>query len=228
MSLMDHSEALHVHAAEKYLLGELPPELREEYEEHFFDCEECASDVTALAAFAGGARATFRNEHSRKEKEPAQVSRIFAWLRPAIAAPALAALLLIVGYQSLVTIPRLKRASAVPGAHSADLVSLIGANSRSEGGRVFLIQRDHPTILEIDIPPAGAFNSFVCQIQDAGTRIIYQHRVSKADARETVHLIVPAGGLPPATYTLVVLGEGSATGSSNEVERLKFTTGFVD
>lgn len=225
---MDHSEALQVHAAERYLLGELPPELREEYEEHFFDCEECASDVRDLAAFAGGARETLRKEHVQEEKEPARPSRIFGWLRPAIAAPALAALLLVVGYQSLVTIPRLRRASAVPVTQTGDLVSLIGANSRGEGGRVFPIHSDHPTIVEIDIPPADAFRSFVCQIQDTRTRIVYQHRVSKLDAKETVHLIVPAGGLLPATYTLVVLGEGSATASSNELERLKFTTGLVD
>jgi hypothetical protein len=225
---MDHSEALHAHAAERYLLGELPPELREEYEEHYFDCEECASDMRALAAFASGARETFRKEHRQAEKEPPPLSHIFAWLRPAISAPALAALLTILGYQSLVTIPRLRRASPVPVTQNADLVSLIGANSRGDGGRPFPIHSGHPTIVEIDIPPADAFSSFVCQIQDARARIIYQHRVSKLDAKETVHLIVPAGGLPPATYSLVVLGEGSATASSNELERLKFTTALVD
>ena len=225
---MDHSEALHVHAAERYLLGELPPELREEYEEHYFDCEECASDIRALAAFASGARETFRKEHIQAEKEPPPLSHIFAWLRPAISAPALAALLMILGYQSLVTIPRLRRASAVPVTQNADLVSLIGANSRGDGGGVFPIHSGHPTIVEIDIPPADAFSSFVCRIQDARARIIYQHRVSKLDAKETVHLIVPAGALPSAAYTLVVLGEGSATAPSNELERLKFTTGLVD
>lgn len=225
---MDHSDALHLHAAEKYLLGELPPLLREEYEEHYFDCEECASDMRALAAFASGARETFRTEHSRQEKEPAKITGIFGWLRPAIAAPALAALLLIIGYQSLVTIPKLRRASALPLTQSADLVSLIGANSRAEGGSAFPIHSDHPTILEIDIPPADAFSSFVCQLEDARARIIFQHRFSKVDAKETVRFIVPAGGLPPATYSMVVLGESSATASTNELERLKFTTGWID
>jgi hypothetical protein len=35
---MDHLEAKRIQAAEKYVLGELTPALRDEYEEHYFDC----------------------------------------------------------------------------------------------------------------------------------------------------------------------------------------------
>jgi len=48
---MDHNEALRLHAVEKYALGELPPSLRNEFEEHYFECEECAEDVKAAAEF---------------------------------------------------------------------------------------------------------------------------------------------------------------------------------
>jgi len=34
---MDHSEALRQQAAEKYVLGELPPPLRDEFEAHYFE-----------------------------------------------------------------------------------------------------------------------------------------------------------------------------------------------
>jgi len=53
---MDHNEALRLQAAEKYVLGELPPPLRDEFEEHFFDCQECALDVTATAGFVNNVR----------------------------------------------------------------------------------------------------------------------------------------------------------------------------
>ena len=49
---MDHNEALQQMATERYLLNEMPPELRESFEEHMFDCYECAMDVRAAAAFA--------------------------------------------------------------------------------------------------------------------------------------------------------------------------------
>jgi len=57
---MDHDEALQLQAAEKYVLGELPPSQRDEFEEHFFECQECALDVKAVAEFVDNARAVWR------------------------------------------------------------------------------------------------------------------------------------------------------------------------
>ena len=57
---MDHNEALQLQAAEKYVLGELSPPLRDEFEEHFFECQECALDVKAAAGFVDNARAVWR------------------------------------------------------------------------------------------------------------------------------------------------------------------------
>src|SRR5258708_23378917 len=232
MKVMDHSEALRLQAAERYVLGELSPQLRKEYEEQYFGCGECSADVKAAAAFAGGARELFRKERSQEDRERLQIGGWFAWLCPAIAAPAVAALLLIVGYQSLVMIAQLRRGSAVPlTAESANFVSLIGENSRSEGGKVFLIHRGNPTVVEVDIPEKGEFRGYICQIQDAQSRMLYEHRVSVVDAKQSVHLIVPAGGLRPGKYSLVVLGEGSAGSaapSASELERLRFTTGATN
>lgn len=57
---MNHSEAVRMQAAEKYVLGELSPMLREEYEEHFLICVACALDVNAAATFVDSARAVLR------------------------------------------------------------------------------------------------------------------------------------------------------------------------
>jgi len=59
-AMMDHNEALRLHAVEKYALGELPPSLRNEFEEHYFECEECAEDVRAAAEFVDNVRAVLR------------------------------------------------------------------------------------------------------------------------------------------------------------------------
>ena len=57
---MDHNEALRLHAVEKYVLGELRPSLRDEFEEHFLECQECALDVKAAAEFVDNVRAVLR------------------------------------------------------------------------------------------------------------------------------------------------------------------------
>src|SRR5690348_12241466 len=107
---MEHSEAIRLMAAEKYLMSELTPELRDSFEEHFFSCQDCAADVRAGAAFL---------EHSKKllavqpaaEVMPAPVPvkpGWMRWLRPALALPILALLMGVILYQNLVTYPSLK------------------------------------------------------------------------------------------------------------------------
>ena len=46
---MDHDEAVRTKVTERYLLNELDPELRDQFEEHLFDCQDCALDVRAAA-----------------------------------------------------------------------------------------------------------------------------------------------------------------------------------
>src|SRR4029077_11085385 len=110
MAQMDHNEAVRLQAAEKYVLGEFPPDLRDEYEEHFFDCAECAVDVKAIAAFVDVSRGVLRAEPenvAEKKAAPAGAAWL-SWFRPVIAVPTFAALLLIIGYQSFVSIPKAK------------------------------------------------------------------------------------------------------------------------
>jgi hypothetical protein len=229
MNLMDHSEALELQAAEKYVLGELSPALRDEYEEHYFDCQECAADLKAATAFADASRAQFRSEPREvfinQELAP---QTWFAWLRPVVLVPALAVLAAALGYQSFVTIPRLQRGTAIPSAGSASFISLIGANSRGDAAKSFAVQQNQPVILEVDIPPSQDFPSYLCQIQDAAGHVAYESQVSAADAKQSVHLIVPAGTLQPQTYTLRVLGQkaGSEPASPPEITRFPFTIAF--
>src|SRR5277367_5646723 len=109
---MDHSESIRLMAAEKYLLGELAPESREQFEEHFFECQECALDVRAGAALVEHSKVVLSESPAISPvRVPAAAPARpgwFAWLRPAVVVPVLAALLVVVGYQNLVMYPQLK------------------------------------------------------------------------------------------------------------------------
>src|ERR1700693_2358103 len=109
--LMDHNEAVRLQAAEKYVLGTLPKEQHAAYEQHYFDCSACAEEIKATVAFMESARQVVREEAlvpvGARTLAPA-VPGFFGWLRPALVVPVLAALLLFIGYQNAVIIPRLK------------------------------------------------------------------------------------------------------------------------
>src|SRR5712691_3850098 len=118
MAQMDHNEAIQLQAAVKYVLGELSPVQREEYEEHYFDCAECAVDIKALATFADTTREVLRLEREKqlaKELAPARGGWL-RWLQPVVAAPAFAALLLIVAYQNTVTLPHAREEASSAAA----------------------------------------------------------------------------------------------------------------
>ena len=56
---MDHDMVVRQKMTERYLLNELDPAARDEFEEHFFDCKECALDVHAGALFVEQSKVVF-------------------------------------------------------------------------------------------------------------------------------------------------------------------------
>jgi len=144
MAQMDHNQALQLQAAVKYVLGELSQVQRDEYEEHYFDCAECAVDIKALATFADTTREVLRRERESqlaKELVPARGGWL-RWLQPVVAVPVFAALLLIIAYQNTVTIPQARgRGDQWRGA---DSVQFACATRRQHSGRRGKDSRDSP------------------------------------------------------------------------------------
>src|SRR5262252_507079 len=108
---MDHEICMKAQTAEKYLLHELPPAERDEFEQHFFECPECAEDIRFAFEFGENARQVFR-EQPRTRDMTAYVPKRrnwFAWMRPPVLAPlaaGLAAIALV--YQNTAEIPALR------------------------------------------------------------------------------------------------------------------------
>jgi len=114
---MDHEAVVRQQMTEKYLLDELDSDARNEFEEHFFDCPDCALDVRAGALFVEQSKVVLAEKSDPVPPDKLVTVRPkppwLAWLRPAFAAPVMVLLLAVIGYQNLVTYPRMSRAPAL-------------------------------------------------------------------------------------------------------------------
>jgi hypothetical protein len=232
MNKMDHTEALRLQAAEKYVLGELDANLRDQYEEHYFDCAACALDLQAAAAFAATTRQVFQEDanaalvaaaaghRAPANSTPDQPSWIqrFRWAFAAI--PAFAALVLatIVTYQDTVLIPHLKNA-ATPAVSSlsAAVLDLPPSGTRGDNAPAneapFQVRPGESFSVQFDFTPSAALPAYVCQLQDATGRVLLQVAVPADKANQRFSLAVPGNLLPASgNYRIAFLGADPASG----------------
>jgi Putative zinc-finger len=212
MTNMDHSEAVRLQAAEKYLLGELPREQHAAFEEHYFDCAACAEEMKATVAFLESARQVAREEitqvidDKRLVRNPQATGGWFGWLRPAFAVPVFAALLLLIGYQNGVTIPNLKQAPAgVVVGEGAKSFSLQSADSRGESGSAVKIAVGAREDFRLDVDmPGNSSSGYTCQIEDESGKVLATIAVSAEEAKNTVTRVIRGGSLKPGRYTIAI------------------------
>jgi hypothetical protein len=235
---MDHLEAIEMKAAERYVLGDLPGGLREEYEEHFFGCVECAEELKLAAAFVENTRAAMETEALATPERvpvaaaqrPASSGWFAAFLRPSLALPVFAALMLVVAYQSFLVIPRLKdtttQSLATAAPQTLASFSLLTANSRGAEPATITVAAGHPFSLYFDIPPDEHFSSYVCEFQNASGTPEYSLNISAEQAQNAVQLLIPSASLGTGKHVLVISGLGkqeNAASRGTEVARYPFT-----
>jgi len=221
---MQHTDAIRSMASEKYLLDELSPALREEFEEHFFDCAECALDVRAGKTFIDQSKIALA-------RDPAVVSRPIAvptqsqawwtaWLRPAIAVPVMAMLLLVVGYESFVALPSAHNEVAdLRTPHILPSASLM--NARSDRIPVVSVRLHQSFLLFVDIPADSRSASYVCELYSPDGKAAWSILVSAEAAKNTLPLQIPSRDLAPGKYNLAI-SRIAADQSHTEITRYPF------
>jgi hypothetical protein len=231
MKIMDHDEAVRLQAAEKYLLGQLPKEEHAAYEEHYFDCSVCAEEIKATAAFMESARQVV----CEKAPEVVDAKRLapakpkgdgwFAWLKPAFAVPVMAALLLFVGYQNGVTIPRLKDSSSAPIISSSFqlLGSVRGGNESGDASNKVPVKQGESFLLKFDFTPTGTSSEFSWRLLDPSGRAVRYGTLGGDKKYQTVSLPVVGGVQNAGKYSLVFFDDAKG----NEAQRLTFTVEFL-
>lgn len=215
---MDHNEALQSQACEKYLLGELPPALRDAYEEHYFSCPECATQLRCAAEFLGASRDIFAASPAPSLGPSPVRTGWFAWFKPAVALPAFALLLLVIGYQNFVTIPEYKQ---IASPHVLPMHSLIAANSRGGEGQTITSAPNEPLGLYVDVPADSTHSTYLLRLEDPAGRSSLLRSVSAQEAQKT-QVIVVNPGTQAGKYTIVISSLTDATAKPEEIARLHF------
>lgn len=197
---MEHDEAVRSRAAERYVSRELSPAEQNAFEEHFFDCRECADDVRFETAFAANARAVLREQRAQPQPAPRGAS---SWLRtgPALAVSFAANFALVagLGYVLLngaheVAVPRFTQPYFAPGpTHGAGDVHDVLPGETS---------------YQVRFPaPSAANQSYSYEILDAaGRRESSGSLQAPASDDANLYLELPVRGFPAGAHTLVVRG----------------------
>ena len=218
---MNHSEAIEQMAAERYLLDELTEDAREQFEEHLFDCQECAVDLRAGSMFVSEAKVqlpwipdqAIADGSAPKKK----ASSWMFWMRPAFAMPAFAALLGVIVFQNAVTFPSLRNAANEPRA--AELTRLRPA-TRGTTHQTLMVDRAHGASVLVDLPletGGAAAVSEAIELKDAQGKSIWTTTMhagatpagaTQGNGDEETSLTIPGAKLGNGTYTLDVTGVG--------------------
>lgn len=211
---MTHQEALKEHAPERYLLGELSGKERERFEEHLFSCTLCAADVESGALFMGAARQHLVEGSSLAATQSAKKKRLL-FFRPAAAFAFAAVLLLMVGYQNLVQLPRLRNqlAQAEAPAVLHELV-MAGGDSRGAGTVVpsVTLGAADAMLLTVDVPQGLRYERYRLSLQPQTGPEVWHTVLPAAATENAIPLHIPAHMLGEGEYRLLV--RGIATGQS--------------
>jgi hypothetical protein len=213
---MDHETAIRIQAAERYVLEEFSPEERTAFEEHYFECPECAEEVRSASIFAANAAQALREGRAREaEKLTRPAGRPGRWFWGPLVASAALNLALLAGFglerlhPSAAMEPQFYRSFGVPAAARGSQVAIsVPAGAHFFGAR-------------FDLPPGQRFESFRYQVLDAkGTSRSSRSLAALGDDDTELELLVPVASLDPGDYVLVL--HGLQQGNSTEIGRAGF------
>ena len=221
---MDHDVVVRQKMTERYLLGELDPAARDEFEEHFFDCPDCALDVRAGALFVEQTKVVLAEKAEPVSAGLAVTTQVparpgwLAWLRPALAAPVMVLLLAVIGYQNLVTYPQLQQALNSPRVLPWASVNV---GTWGSGGPVISTRPGEGFLLFVRIPPDGGYSHYVADLYNPAGKVEWSLTIPASSAQDQWPVQVPGANRAAGSYTLAVRGV-TAAGESKEVGRASF------
>ncbi len=210
---MNHEEAIRMMGTEQYLLNELSPELREQFEEHFFDCGICAQDVRAGALFIEQSKAVFAENAVAPRREVPTVATKpgwWAWLRPAIAVPVMALLLAVIAYQNW------------PSHKNPEVLQAVFVSIGSRGAAPPIsTTKGQGFLLRVTVPPDQSYSSYAADIYAPDGKLSWSLKLPVSAGQDSYFIQVPSGSYNDGVYALAIRGM-APDGSSAELGRGSF------
>lgn len=214
---MDHKLAQQTKSADRYLLDELSGEERLAFEEHMFDCPECAAKVKDDFAMLTDLKEVLAEPVTAlapETKKPEGGWR--EWLRLLVWAPSFAALALacLTGYQNFVSIPAMLQPQLLDT--SAFVSTTRGATMQTAtikpGVALFAAS--------FEVVTPSPLDKSVCEFQAEGKGIVTTVDCGKhATSEFTLSLLLPSAQFPAGVYTMILR---DASGAQTEVARFSF------
>jgi hypothetical protein len=195
------------------------------FEQHYFECADCAADVESAATLVAHARTVLRGNpeqvratsaaHARNWRSAGNGLLALFRARPAFAAISFAgvALICLCAYQTFVTIPRLREAAvAADSAFVLPAFALAGA-SRGEEPTISIRPGARSFAIYFDIDPQAAYPEYRCLLKDSAGSVRFALRFAAPPAGQPMTVSFPAHKLQPGRYDLAVNGlrEGRET-----------------
>jgi hypothetical protein len=212
---MEHTEAIDTGAAERYALGEMSEAERDKYEEHFFDCPDCADEVRSAALFLENAGAVARDgdvgKEDVKERSVVRPRAFWDWRSLFLPMPlaAAAALVLLLGgpaaYLAFVKVPQLEQARAQAESLQAAPWHFLSI-SRSETPTVSVTASQRMVGLRLSKNSSQSHPFYLCELRDADGRVVLSNVIPAPPGGGELQILLPVGKLQPGAHVVAVAG----------------------
>jgi Putative zinc-finger len=225
--MMNHKQCVKRRTAERYLLGELPAAERAAFEEHFFECEECAGEVRLGYQLRENAKSVFAGEpQPARDPRPAKGREWFGWMHPAAMVPAAAGLAIaaLAGYQNIVEFPALHaRIADLERPQVLQSTMVLAPSSRGSAPAIPVSAAAPFVPLSLAIDSVRPADRYECRLLSYSGEVIFKIPVSRLDPDANLTLLIPTAKVPAGDYQVVLLG---ITGrEAAELERYRFAIG---
>ena len=199
---MTHEEAVEKRTAERYILGELAEPERDQFEEHFFECVECADDIRTLSVLkegvnAVGAALPATVEAPQRGRSWTEKWNLW-WFRPGLAFATIGALAATASFTSWQNLQLRQQV----GPQSVASV-MLRPETRGEASQVDVSHAGSFILLEADLP--GASGDLTWQVQDSrDSRKVGEGAGIAPQAGASFKVLLPASAMEVGTYRLTV------------------------